>query len=223
RPSPDPRRGIPAAPHRLKLSRHDTSKDPAGVAAPGMSVREAPGPKKSQTSGEPMNDQENQETQGSGQVVAEVQQEAPATSETTAVDQHVQASEDNAPEVQASSQPEETPQASEAPASNQPGEDPQAVGEAPAAEPATAPAAQGSQDFGQILAEFEQQSAPKKEKEPKESKGPQRVSGKILSIGEEWIFVDLGGKAEGRIAAAELKDAEGNLTVKEGDSLDATV
>src|SRR4029077_8598005 len=36
-------------------------------------------------------------------------------------------------------------------------------------------------------------------------------------------FLDLGGKAEGRIAAADLKDAEGNLTVKEGDTLDATV
>ncbi len=156
-----------------------------------------------------MNDQENQETQGSGQVLAEVQQEAPATSETQAVDQNVQANEGNAPEAQASSQPGEAPQA----------------GEAPAEEPAAAPAAEGSQDFGQILAEFEQQSAPstpKKEKD-KESKGPQKVSGKILSIGEEWIFVDLGGKAEGRIAAAELKDAEGNLTVKEGDSLDATV
>src|SRR5262249_53358095 len=111
RPSPDPRRGIPAAPHRSKLSRHTTFTTPAGVAAPGMPVREAPGPKKSQTSGEPMNDQENQETQGSGQAVAEVQQEAPATSETTAVDQNVQASEDSAPEVQASNQPGEDPQA----------------------------------------------------------------------------------------------------------------
>jgi len=176
-----------------------------------------------------MSDQENQEMQDSGQVVAEVEQEAATTSETTAVDQNVQASEDSAPAHEPTLM-----------GSNQPGEDPQAVGEAlaaepaaaeppaaepPAAEPATAPAAQGSQDFGQILAEFEQQSAPKKEREKgeKESKGPQKVSGKILSIGDEWVFVDLGGKAEGRIAAAELKDAEGNLTVKEGDSIDATV
>ena len=176
-----------------------------------------------------MSDQENQEMQDSGQVVAEVEQEAATTSETTAVDQNVQASEDSAPAHEPTLM-----------GSNQPGEDPQAVGEAlaaepaaaeppaaepPAAEPATAPAAQGSQDFGQILAEFEQKSAPKKEREKgeKESKGPQKVSGKILSIGDEWVFVDLGGKAEGRIAAAELKDAEGNLTVKEGDSIDATV
>src|SRR3954469_21956297 len=214
-----------------------------------------------------MSDQENQEMQDSGQIVAEVEQEAATTSETTAVDQNVQASEDSAPEVQAASQPGEAPQEEEVQAVSQPGEAPQeeevqaasqpeeapqeeevqAVSQpeeapqggeapaeeapapqadaAPAAEPPAAPAAQGSQDFGQILAEFEQKSAPKKEREKgeKESKGPQKVSGKILSIGEEWIFVDLGGKAEGRIAAAELKDAEGNLTVKAGDSIDATV
>src|SRR5881628_870246 len=62
-----------------------------------------------------MSDQENQETQDSGQALAEVQQEAPATSETTAVDQNVQAGEDEAPEVQAASQPGEAPQAEEAP------------------------------------------------------------------------------------------------------------
>ncbi|MFL6231941.1 MAG: S1 RNA-binding domain-containing protein [Thermoanaerobaculia bacterium] len=169
-----------------------------------------------------MNDQENQETQDSGQALAELQQEAPATSEDPTVDQNVHASEDTAPapEIQASSQPGEDPQAvGEAPVGEAPvGEAP--VGEAPAAEPV---AGQGNQDFGQILAEFEQQSAPKKEKESKGSGQSQKVSGKILSIGDEWVFVDLGGKAEGRIAAAELKDAEGNLTVKEGDSIDATV
>jgi small subunit ribosomal protein S1 len=78
---------------------------------------------------------------------------------------------------------------------------------------------QQQEDFGQILAEFEQEA-------PAKSEGPavgQKVSGNILSIGEEWIFVDIGSKAEARISAADLKDAEGNLTVKEGDTLDATV
>jgi len=76
----------------------------------------------------------------------------------------------------------------------------------------------GPQDFGQILAEFEG-DAPK-------SAAPavgQKVKGKVLSITEEWAFLDLGGKAEGRIDAADLKDAEGNPTVKEGDTLEATV
>jgi small subunit ribosomal protein S1 len=78
---------------------------------------------------------------------------------------------------------------------------------------------QEKKDFGEILAEFEQE-APAKPDDPAVG---QKVSGRILSIGDEWIFVDLGAKSEGRLAAAELKDAEGNLTVKEGDTLEATV
>ncbi|HEY7216549.1 MAG TPA: S1 RNA-binding domain-containing protein [Thermoanaerobaculia bacterium] len=78
---------------------------------------------------------------------------------------------------------------------------------------------QENQDFGQILAEFEQE-APAKPEDPAVG---QKVKGTILSIGEEWGFIDLGTKSEARINAAELKDAEGNLTVKEGDTLEATV
>ncbi len=165
-----------------------------------------------------MSDQENQETQDSGQIVAEVEQEAPATSENPADDQQVHASEASAPEHQSALQE----------ASSQPGEDPQAVDESFAAEPETAaPSAeaqeaqsgQENKDFGQILAEFEQ-TAPKSEGPPAAG---QKVKGKVLYVTDEWVFLDLGGKAEGRIAAADLKDAEGNLTVKEGDAIDATV
>jgi hypothetical protein len=65
-------------------------------------------------------------------------------------------------------------------------------------------------------ADEHEQEAPKSQ--ARSAGQSQKVKGKILSIGEEWIFVDVGGKAEGRIATAELKDAEGNLTVKEGDT-----
>lgn len=78
---------------------------------------------------------------------------------------------------------------------------------------------QENKDFGQILTEFEQE-APAKSEDPAVG---QKVSGKILSTGDEWVFVDLGTKSEARISAAELKDAEGNLTVKEGDTMEATV
>ncbi len=78
---------------------------------------------------------------------------------------------------------------------------------------------QEKKDFGEILAEFEQE-APAKPEDPAVG---QKVKGRILSLGDEWIFIDLGSKSEGRIATAELKDAEGNLTVKEGDVLEATV
>jgi small subunit ribosomal protein S1 len=78
---------------------------------------------------------------------------------------------------------------------------------------------QEQNDFGQILAEFEQE-APAKRDDPGVG---QKVSGTILSVTDEWVFVDLGSKSEGRIAATELRDAEGNLTVREGDTIEATV
>jgi small subunit ribosomal protein S1 len=160
-----------------------------------------------------MNDQENQETQDSGQALAELQQEAPATSEDPVVDQQAHGSEDSAPEIQAASQP---------------GEEPQTVTEAPGEEPAASQSESApedeNKDFSQLLAEHEQEQEQETPKSQARSAGQsQRVKGKILSIGEEWVFVDVGGKAEGRIATAELKDAEGNLTVKEGDTIDATV
>jgi small subunit ribosomal protein S1 len=78
---------------------------------------------------------------------------------------------------------------------------------------------QENKDFAQVLAEFEQEA-------PATSEGPtvgEKVSGHILSIGEESVFVDLGAKSEGTIPVAELKDAEGNVTVNVGDSIEATV
>ncbi|MBV8202870.1 MAG: S1 RNA-binding domain-containing protein, partial [Acidobacteria bacterium] len=51
----------------------------------------------------------------------------------------------------------------------------------------------------------------------------QKVSGKILSITGDQVFVDLGTKSEGMIEAAQLRNAEGQLTVNVGDSLDAIV
>src|SRR4029450_4065472 len=62
------------------------------------------------------------------------------------------------------------------------------------------------EDFGQILAEFEQE-APAKSDDPAVG---EKVSGRILSIGEEWGFVDLGSKSEGRVAAAHPRGAAGS-------------
>ncbi|MFL6199819.1 MAG: 30S ribosomal protein S1 [Thermoanaerobaculia bacterium] len=78
---------------------------------------------------------------------------------------------------------------------------------------------ENEKDFAQALAEFEEQGGEKREDPPVGAK----VSGKILSIGEETAFVDLGTKSEALIEAAQLKDAEGNLTVNVGDTIDATV
>jgi small subunit ribosomal protein S1 len=51
----------------------------------------------------------------------------------------------------------------------------------------------------------------------------QVVKGRILQIGEEAIFVDVGGKGEAVIERAELVDGDGKLTVKVGDEIEATV
>ena len=49
----------------------------------------------------------------------------------------------------------------------------------------------------------------------------QKVEVRIVKISAEWIFLDLGGKSEGYLERKELQDAEGNLSVKEGDIIEA--
>jgi small subunit ribosomal protein S1 len=111
----------------------------------------------------------------------------------------------------------------------------------PAGEEAAKP--EDKKDFAEILAEFEQQKtgergesqggAPGTAAAPAAGAGAaatpatpqvgQKVSGKVISITEEQIFVDLGTKSEGMIEAAQLRDAEGKLGVGIGDAIDATV
>ena len=49
----------------------------------------------------------------------------------------------------------------------------------------------------------------------------QKVEARIVKITAEWIFLDLGGKSEGYLDRKELLDDEGNLSVKEGDAIQA--
>jgi small subunit ribosomal protein S1 len=49
----------------------------------------------------------------------------------------------------------------------------------------------------------------------------QKVNAKIVKISAEWIFLDLGGKSEGYLGRKELVDEEGNLSVKEGEFIQA--
>lgn len=48
----------------------------------------------------------------------------------------------------------------------------------------------------------------------------QKVQAAIVKISPEWIFIDLGSKSEGYIDKKEFLDLEGNLTVKEGDTIE---
>lgn len=76
-----------------------------------------------------------------------------------------------------------------------------------------------NKDFAQALAEYEQQGGEKREDPAVGAK----VTGKILSIGEEAVFVDLGTKSEAILEISQVRDAEGNVTVNVGDTIDATV
>jgi len=49
------------------------------------------------------------------------------------------------------------------------------------------------------------------------------VSGKIISIGKEAVFVDLGGKAEGQLDRAQVADKDDKLLVQIGDVVEARV
>ena len=51
----------------------------------------------------------------------------------------------------------------------------------------------------------------------------QTLEGRIVAIGAEVAFVDVGGKGEATIDIDELKDAEGNLDVAVGDRVQAMV
>jgi small subunit ribosomal protein S1 len=52
----------------------------------------------------------------------------------------------------------------------------------------------------------------------------EKVAGKIIQIGDEATFLDLGsGLADGIIETLELKDAEGNVSARVGDILDCVV
>ncbi len=159
-----------------------------------------------------MNDQDTQEKQDVGQETPD----SVAISETQ--DTHPTAPEAESPAEAPAPQAAAEPAEPEHPA--EPAEAaPQATEEPVEAAAEKAPESEEKKGFGEILAEFEHDAPKKRDKTAVGGK----VSGTILSIGEEWVFVDLGAKSEGRIAAAELKDAEGNLTVKEGDTLEATV
>ncbi|MGK2905754.1 MAG: 30S ribosomal protein S1 [Desulfuromonadales bacterium] len=49
----------------------------------------------------------------------------------------------------------------------------------------------------------------------------QKIDAKILQLGSEWIFLDVGQKGEGVLDSRELIDEEGNLTVSVGDRVSA--
>ena len=72
----------------------------------------------------------------------------------------------------------------------------------------------GEESFAAL---FEQSSA----KQSRWLEPGQKVSGKVLKVSSEWVFMDTGQKGEGVVDRKEFLDLDGNLTVNEGDIISA--
>lgn len=55
--------------------------------------------------------------------------------------------------------------------------------------------------------------------EPARLEPGEKISAKIIGITSDHVFLDLGRKGEGCLEGKEFHDADGNLTVKEGDTI----
>ncbi len=78
-----------------------------------------------------------------------------------------------------------------------------------------------SESFASLF-ETEQKQNPKRGRARTYNVG-ESVQGVVFRIGKDAVFVELDGKAEGYIEDVELKDADGQLTVKMGDTVRAVV
>src|SRR5689334_9691408 len=78
-------------------------------------------------------------------------------------------------------------------------------------------------EFARLLAEYEGPETGRSKKKRKEPSVGDEVRGRIISIGRDAAFVDIGARSDGVIELQQLRDRDGTLTVKEGDELTATV
>ena len=74
------------------------------------------------------------------------------------------------------------------------------------------------EDFAAMFAASEQNKP--KTKRPKVG---DVVRGKVISVGKEAVFVDVGGKAEGQLGRDQVTDKDDKLLVKIGDEVEARV
>jgi len=74
-------------------------------------------------------------------------------------------------------------------------------------------------DFAVMFAETERAS-PRAKRRPKVG---DQITGKVISIGKDSVFVDVGGKAEGQLERAQVSDPDDKLLVKLGDTIEARV
>jgi small subunit ribosomal protein S1 len=75
-------------------------------------------------------------------------------------------------------------------------------------------------DFASMFAAYESSTPPKDRKRPRVG---DLVKGRIISIGKDAVFVDIGGKAEGSLDRSQVEDREGKMLVALGDVVEARV
>lgn len=77
-----------------------------------------------------------------------------------------------------------------------------------------------TESFEDLLSQFDQAHPQAQKGEPAIG---DKVKGTLISIGEEYAFVDLGSKSEGRLDLAAIRDAEGQLKHGVGDEIESHV
>jgi small subunit ribosomal protein S1 len=79
-------------------------------------------------------------------------------------------------------------------------------------------AGEAGDDFASMFAESERDKP--RAKRPKIG---DVIKGKVITVGKDAVFVDLGGKAEGQLDRDQVSDKDGKLLVKVGDVIEARV
>mgnify|MGYP001809682482 CR=1 FL=1 len=77
-----------------------------------------------------------------------------------------------------------------------------------------------TESFEALLHQFDQAHPQTSQGEPAIG---DKVRGTLVAIGEEYAFVDLGAKSEGRLDLSVIRDAEGQLTHAVGDTIETLV
>lgn len=77
-----------------------------------------------------------------------------------------------------------------------------------------------TEDFVTLLKQYDQEHGKQAQRVPQVG---DKVEGTVVSIGDDHLYLDLGGKSEGILEAGEFTDADGNLTLKVGDRVKTMV
>ncbi len=76
------------------------------------------------------------------------------------------------------------------------------------------------EDFAALLREYEGNAPAGRRRGPKVG---DVVTGPVVSIGHDAVFIELGAKSEAMLELSQVTDADGNVTVRVGDQVEARV